>query len=64
MSSSPTDRSQRVDVIFDALLDLPTDQQTAYLDRAAGGDAEVYDEVLRLLRAHRRAEGFLDGSGS
>ncbi len=63
MPTSPTERSQRVDALFDALLDLPADRQTDYLDRAAGNEPEVRDEVLRLLRAHHRAEGFLDASG-
>src|SRR5262245_60838760 len=54
------DRSQRIDAMFDALLDLPQDEQLPFLDRAAGADPELHDEVLRLLKAHRRAEGFLD----
>jgi hypothetical protein len=60
MSPSPTDRNQRIDSIFDALLDLPADEQMGYLHRAAGDDPELHEEVLRLLHAHRRAEGFLD----
>ncbi|HET7469474.1 MAG TPA: serine/threonine-protein kinase [Gemmatimonadales bacterium] len=60
MSPSPTDRNQRIDAVFDALLDLPPDEQMGYLHRAAGDDPELHEEVLRLLHAHRRAEGFLD----
>ena len=60
MSPSPADRSQRIDAVFDALLDLPPDEQLPYLDRAAGDDPTLHDEVLRLLQAHRRSEGFLD----
>jgi len=60
MSPSQADRSQRIDAVFDALLDLPPDEQLAYLDRAAGDDPELHDEVLRLLQAHRRSEGFLE----
>jgi hypothetical protein len=63
MSSSPTERSQRVDAVFDALLDLPADRQMDYLDLAAGDDPDVREEALRLLQAHRRAEGFLDAPG-
>jgi eukaryotic-like serine/threonine-protein kinase len=63
VSFSPTERPQRVDAVFDALLDLPTHEQMEYLDRAAGDDPEVRQEVLRLLLAHRRSEGFLDASG-
>jgi serine/threonine-protein kinase len=60
MSPSPTDRNQRIDSVFDALLDLPPDEQMGYLHRAAGDDPELHEQVLRLLHAHRRAEGFLD----
>jgi eukaryotic-like serine/threonine-protein kinase len=60
MSSSPTDRYRRIDAVFDALLDLPPDEQMAYLDRAASDDPELHEEVLRLLQAHRRSEGFLE----
>src|SRR6476469_2486622 len=60
MSPSPTDRNQRIDSVFDALLDLPPDEQMGYLQRAAGDDPELHEQVLRLLHAHRRAEGFLD----
>ena len=60
MSPAPSDRYQRIDAVFDALLDLPADEQMGHLDRAAGDDADLRSEVLRLLQAHRRAEGFLD----
>ena len=46
MSSSPTDRYRRIDAVFDALLDLPPDEQMAYLDRTAGDDTELHGEVL------------------
>ncbi len=62
--TSPTERSQRVEAVFDALLDLPADEQMDYLHRTASDDPEVHREVLRLLQAHRRAEGFLDASGT
>jgi eukaryotic-like serine/threonine-protein kinase len=62
MSPSPTDRYRRIDALFDALLDLPPDEQMAYLDRTAGDDPELHGEVLRLLQAHRRSEGFLDAA--
>jgi eukaryotic-like serine/threonine-protein kinase len=60
MSPFPTDRYQRIDAVFEAVLDLPTDEQMAYLTRTAGDDPELQEEVLRLLRAHHRSEGFLD----
>jgi serine/threonine-protein kinase len=57
--ASPTDRYRRVDAVFDALLDVPPEEQMAFAERAAGDDPEVHAEVLRLLHAHRR-EGFLE----
>jgi eukaryotic-like serine/threonine-protein kinase len=60
MPSSPTERYRRIDAVFDAVLDLPPDEQTAYLDRTANDDPELREEVLRLLQAHRRSEGFLE----
>ena len=59
MFALPTDRYRRVDAVFDALLDVPPDEQMAFAERAAGDDPEVHAEVLRLLHAHRR-EGFLE----
>ena len=56
----PTDRYRRIDAVFDALLDLPRDEQMAYLDRTVSDDPELYAEVLSLLQAHRRSEGFLE----
>ena len=59
MSPSPTDRI-RIEAVFDALVDLSTDKQMAYLDRTASDDPELREEVSRLLRAHRRSEGFVE----
>ena len=59
MPALPTDRYRRVDAVFDALLDVPPDEQMAFAEHAAGDDPEVHAEVLRLLHAHRR-EGFLE----
>ena len=59
MAASPTDRYRRVDAVFDALLDVPPDEQMAFAERAAGDDPELHAEVLRLLHAHRR-QGFLE----
>jgi tetratricopeptide (TPR) repeat protein len=59
MSPSPPERS-RIEAVFDALVDLSTDEQMAYLDRTASDDPELREEVLRLLQAHRRSGGFLE----
>ena len=58
MNGSPTERFRRVDTIFDAAVDLPTDAQVAYIDRAAAGDTALRDEVLGLLRAYHRSDIF------
>ncbi len=57
---SPTERYRRIDAVFDAVLDLSPDEQTAYLDRTVNDDPELREEVLRLLQAHRRSKGFLE----
>ena len=59
MPPSPTARF-RIEAVFDALVDLSTDEQMAYLDRTASDDPELREEVLSLLQAHRRSEGFLE----
>ena len=60
MNPSATDRFRRVDDIFDAVVDLPADEQTASVDRACGDDAGMRAEVLGLLRAYRQADSFLE----
>jgi tetratricopeptide (TPR) repeat protein/predicted Ser/Thr protein kinase len=60
VSPSANDRFQRVDAVFDAVLDLPTADQAAYIDRVCGNDADVRAEVIQLLRAHHRAASILD----
>jgi serine/threonine-protein kinase len=60
VSTSPTDRFRRVDAVFDAVLDLPDGEQTAFIDRECGGDEAMRAEVLDLLRAFHRPDGFLD----
>jgi len=68
VSASPTDRFRRVDAVFDAVLDLPTAEQAAFIDRACSEDPELRAEVLQLLRAevlqllraHHHSGGILD----
>ncbi|GLC26954.1 serine/threonine-protein kinase [Roseisolibacter agri] len=64
MSGSTTDRFRRADAIFDAALDLPDDEQTAYVARACADDVELRDEVLELLRASHSDGGLLDGAAA
>ena len=54
------DRFGRVDRIFDAALDLPTDQQAAFIARECGDDDSLRAEVLDLVRAYHQADSVLD----
>ena len=58
--SIPAERFRRVDAIFDAALDLPADERTAFVQRTCAGDAVLCDEVLRLVRAHSDSADFLE----
>jgi serine/threonine-protein kinase len=60
VSSSPNERFQRVDTIFDAVIDLPTEFQAAFIDQACGDDDELRAEVLDLVRAYHQADSFLE----
>jgi serine/threonine protein kinase len=46
--------------IFDAALQLPPDQRTAYLEKICGDDAQLRQRITALLQAHEQAGGFLD----
>ena len=59
MIEQTPDRFRQADALFDAALDLPEDEQDAFVARAAGDDHELRDEVRELLAAHRRSEDFL-----
>ena len=60
MTASANERFRRVDAVFDAVLDLPTTEQAAYIDQACAGDTELRAEVIQLLRAHHRTGSMLD----
>ncbi len=51
---------RRIDSVFDAALDLPIPEQTAFVDRVCGDDETLRAEVRDLLRAHHCSAGFLD----
>ena len=59
MSFSSAERSDRIDELFDAAVDLPPGEQTAFIERACGDDVEMCAELLELVRAYR-SEGVLD----
>src|SRR3712207_6641501 len=60
MSTSPTERFRRVDDIFDAAIDLPTGEQSAFIDRECGEDAGLRAEVLALVRAYHYSDSVLE----
>ena len=49
----------RADEVFDAALDLPPVERSAFVHRACGNDSALRAAVERLLLAHDRSEGFL-----
>jgi serine/threonine-protein kinase len=60
VSTIPSDRFHRVDTIFDAAMDLPPEEQTAYIDRICGGDEKLRAEVVQLLEAYHHSDSFLE----
>jgi len=60
LAASANERFQRVDALFDAVIDLPTEEQAAYIDQVCADDATLRAEVIQLLRAHHRSGGLLD----
>lgn len=48
--------------IFNAAVDLPSRERTAYLQEACAGDALLRREVESLLAAHDASEGFLEST--
>jgi tetratricopeptide (TPR) repeat protein len=60
VSASPTERFQRVNALFDAVLDLPAEEQIAFIDRASAGEPEIRAELLGLVRAYHHSESFLE----
>ena len=53
-------RWKRIDELLDAVLELPSGERAAYLERACGGDDELRREVEVLLSADRLAGSFID----
>ncbi|HSL24544.1 MAG TPA: protein kinase [Vicinamibacterales bacterium] len=55
------DRWVHVKEIFNGALACPSEARSAFVDAACADDAELRDEVCRLLRAHESAGSFIDG---
>jgi serine/threonine protein kinase len=45
---------QQVELIFNAVLDLPLHEQTAFLEKNTGGNAKVLHDVQKLLLEHQQ----------
>src|SRR5436190_8188752 len=53
-------RSQEIDEIFQAALDLPSEQRAAYLDRACASDEDLRDQVESLISSYEQAGSFIE----
>ena len=58
------DQERRLEEIFSAARNLPLREQTAFLERACGGDAELRRQADSLLTAHEQAGQFLQPKGA
>ena len=56
-------RWQRVTALFDAAMELPAADREAFIRVNSGGDADLLRQVIELLSAHDRTDGFLDTAG-
>lgn len=52
---------ERVQEIFQAAIELPADQQSAYVEDACAGDLELYHEIISLLKEDTESHPLLDG---
>jgi serine/threonine-protein kinase len=57
---SATDRFRRVDSIFDAAVDIPAGERTAFIDRECGDDEALRAEVHELVRAYHQSDSVLE----
>jgi len=54
------ERWQRIEALFDAVLDRPPGEREAFLERACAGDRALRDEVDSLRAAYEADPGFLE----
>jgi eukaryotic-like serine/threonine-protein kinase len=57
-------RRKEIERVFEAALDQPAPARRRWVSDVCGGDEDLRASVLRLLRAHQRAEGILDHSAA
>lgn len=61
MEPGATDHEwSRIEELFASALDVREDEREALLAEASAADADLVEQVRRLLRAHREVGGFLD----
>jgi len=53
-------RWERIQSLFHEAVEIPTAEQRAFLETAAGGDAELIAEIVAMLRADARGAPLLD----
>src|SRR3954471_5627339 len=56
------ERWRRIDEIFQSALELDEDSRTAFLNQTCSADADLREEVERLLRHYSDANSFLAGA--
>src|SRR5690348_13726222 len=54
------ERWKRVDGLLQSALQLPSEEQSKFLQQACGEDVDLEREVQSLLRSKRAMDGFLD----
>ncbi len=58
---TPSERWQQVVGLLESALDVPPEQRAAFLDRVCLDDPALRRKVVTLLKAHDRADDFLEG---
>jgi hypothetical protein len=54
------DRWQKIEDVFQAAIDLPTERRPEYLAESCNADTELMEEVSRLLANYDSAEDFIE----
>jgi serine/threonine protein kinase len=61
IESAARERWQRIEALFDAVIDLPPSEREAYLREHCGADDALRIEILRLLAQGESPHSVLDG---
>src|SRR5215211_185577 len=60
MAMKTPDRMQRIEKLYLAALEFRPGKRTAYLYAVCGSDAELFEEVQKLIAAHEQAGSFMN----